>query len=272
MSLKNRATVTYIQRCRLSAGKIMIQLSKDIAPAVLQQNFVAWTKVLRDRKAAGEQPTDTEKTRYRHADIKAALVTETAGKCAYCESKLRHVTYGDVEHIVPKITDFERTFDWSNLTLACDVCNTNKGIHFGNHQDLVDPYAGEPALHLNFVGAAVFGKPGSHPGMATESTLKLNRIDLVERRMDRLSSLVRQLYLIVEIDNENTKAILRRDLVVNELTAEKEYAAMSRAFVSEELRKRSTRQHRLKSVPISLSQHHQENVYQCFVRHCLQPF
>jgi 5-methylcytosine-specific restriction endonuclease McrA len=215
----------------------MIRLSKKAVPAVLQQNFVAWTDALKNRMAAGEQPTDAEKTRYRHADIKTALVIETAGKCAYCESKLRHIAYGDVEHIIPKVTDLEKTFEWSNLTLACDICNTNKGTHFGNHQDLVDPYAGEPSLHLNFVGAAVFARPGSHPGIATETTLKLNRIDLVERRMDRLSSLVRQLHLIVEVANENTKAILRRDLETNELTADREYAAMARAFVSEELRK-----------------------------------
>ena len=81
-------------------------------------------------------------------------------------------------------------FEWSNLTLACDICNTNKGTHFGNHEDLVDPYAGEPSVHLIFLGAMVLAKPGSGPGLATESTLQLNRLELLERRRDRLYSAV----------------------------------------------------------------------------------
>jgi 5-methylcytosine-specific restriction endonuclease McrA len=215
----------------------MIRLTKAAIPPVLQQNTVAWTQILRDHAAAGTHPTDPEKTRYRHADIKMALVAETSGKCAYCESKLRHIAYGDVEHIVPKSVDLEKTFQWTNLTLACDVCNTNKAAHFGNHEDLVDPYLVEPNLHLNFIGAIVFAKPGSHPGIATESTIKLNRIDLVERRIERLYSLNRQLHLLTEVQDANTKAILRRDIEIHELTEDKEYCAMARTFVSEELRR-----------------------------------
>jgi uncharacterized protein (TIGR02646 family) len=56
--------------------------------------------------------------------------------CAYCESKLRHITYGDIEHIVAKAVDQSRTYDWTNLTIACDVCNTEKS----DEEGLVDPY------------------------------------------------------------------------------------------------------------------------------------
>ena len=32
----------------------------------------------------------------------SAPIDETHGKCAYCESKIKHIDYGDIEHILPK--------------------------------------------------------------------------------------------------------------------------------------------------------------------------
>jgi len=55
----------------------MIRLQKAEPPKILQQNAAEWTRVLHDHVAAGTRPTDVEKTRYRHADIKIALVKET---------------------------------------------------------------------------------------------------------------------------------------------------------------------------------------------------
>src|SRR3954469_25335779 len=98
----------------------MIKLEKTERPQVLTDNADDWTAVLLEKQAQGEEPTTSEKTKYRHRDIKAALLNETHGKCAYCESKLRHITYGDVEHIVPKSLALAKIFDWANLTLACD--------------------------------------------------------------------------------------------------------------------------------------------------------
>ena len=211
----------------------MIRLFKGIIPGVLQASYQAWTNILLAHRTAGTTPTATEKARYRHVDIKQALVNETRGKCAYCESKLRHIAYGDVEHIVPKSTSIEKTFDWSNLTLACDVCNTNKDDHFGNHDDLVDPYAVEPSTHLNFIGAMVLPMPGSGPGHITVSTLRLNRIDLVERRAERLEQLCRLLHLMVEVLDENRRDVIRRDLE-REYTEDKEYSAMSKGYICAE--------------------------------------
>jgi hypothetical protein len=212
----------------------MIRLSKKTIPAVLAANSSTWTRVLLDHQAANTTPTSTEKSRYRHADIKAALVEETSGKCAYCESKLRHITYGDIEHISPKSLDVGKTFEWENLTLACDVCNTNKSVHFGNHEDLVDPYVLEPLDHLEFLGATVLSRPGSTPGLITESTLDLNRAELLERRRDRLSNLCKQLHLIVEVTDLNKKDVLRRDLR-REMQDDKEYAALARAYIPQQL-------------------------------------
>ncbi|WP_323142693.1 HNH endonuclease [Massilia phyllosphaerae] len=205
----------------------MIKLKKLAEPEILVNHAAAWTKTLIEKIASGTPATDGEKSRYRHADIKKVLVKETNGKCAYCESKLLHVTYGDVEHIVPKSTKVDVTFEWSNLTLACDVCNTNKSDKFSHGVGFVDPYVDDPVDHFNFVGGLVLAKPGDHDARLTEETLKLNRTELVERRNQRIRYLREQVEVI-----RHAPANLQQVLIASlqqELDDDKEYAAIARA-------------------------------------------
>ena len=39
---------------------------------------------------------------YGHPNIKEKLKTTQHGKCAFCESNITHIDYGDVEHFRPK--------------------------------------------------------------------------------------------------------------------------------------------------------------------------
>lgn len=167
----------------------MIHLSKSPKPPILEQNSVAWTKVLTDKLAEGQPPTDTEKTRYRHPQIKAALVEETKGKCAYCESKLLHIHHGDVEHIYPKSLAPDKSFEWENLTLSCEVCNQNKSNRDPFIEAIIDPYLIDPAQHLLFMGPLIFAKGTPH-GISTEKILDLNRGELVERRKEQLEKIM----------------------------------------------------------------------------------
>lgn len=215
----------------------MIKLTKRLEPEVLAKNYGEWTKALVERLQKGEEPTAAEKGRYRHPDIKSVLIEETAGKCAYCESKLRHIAYGDVEHIVPKSSDVNVTFRWENLTLACDVCNTNKSDHFKNNGDFVDPYLVDPDEHLFFCGPFVFGHPGNDRGRLTEELLKLNRPELLERRKERLLNLRTQLDAYARTSNPTLKEILRKDIEKNEMADDKEFAALSRTFLTDALKR-----------------------------------
>lgn len=205
----------------------MIKLTKLAKPQILEQNAANWTKTLLDKINSGSKPTDAEKSKYRHPEVKAALVKETNGKCVYCESKLLHVTYGDVEHIVPKSTQAEVTFEWSNLTLACDVCNTNKSDKFSHGVGFVDPYLHEPTDHFNFVGGLVLAKTGDNDARLTEETLKLNRAELVERRNQRIRYLREQVEVISRAP-VHLQDVLRASLQ-EELHDDKEYAAIARA-------------------------------------------
>ena len=148
----------------------MIKLNKQPEPHILVTNGPAWTKQITDKAARGVKLTDIERTRYRHPDIKSALIAETAEKCAYCESKLLHVHHGDVEHIIPKSLVPEKTVEWNNLTLACEICNQNKSNLDPRAEHIIDPYAIDPSLHLTFAGALMLAK-GTTEGTSTRAIL-----------------------------------------------------------------------------------------------------
>ena len=205
----------------------MIKLKKKDEPTVLKQNAAAWTKVVVNKLSSGTEPTKAEKGRYSHPEIKAALIAETHGKCAYCESKLRHVAFGDIEHIVPKSTAPERWFDWMNLTLACDVCNTFKSDYRGDHNTFIDPYAIDPEEHFWQLGTIIYPKPGCDAASKTERLLKLNRPELVERRSERLKMLMKHLDVIERVTDPSLKLLLMSDFL-EETKADKEFAALAR--------------------------------------------
>lgn len=213
----------------------MIKLTKGPEPAVLTDNFATWTHTLTQKSAQGVAITSADKAHYRHKDIKSALLTETSGKCAYCESKLRHITYGDIEHIVPKSSDIALTFKWENLTIACDVCNTNKSDHFADSDEFVDPYTVSPEDHFFFSGPFIFPKGASERAKLTESRLQLNRAELLERRKERMEYLHSLIEIYCRTTNHSLKQILLNDIVNQETAHDREYAALSRRFIADAL-------------------------------------
>jgi hypothetical protein len=209
----------------------MIRLTKGPVPQILKDKAKEWTDALLAARTGGDKSSEAQRSRYRHVQIKTALIEETHGKCAYCESKLRHVTFGDVEHVTPKSRVPERTFDWENLTLACDVCNQRKGSTRTCADSFVDPYAGEPSEHLIFHGPLLCSIPGSTAGLLTEWTLDLNRAALVERRKERIEALQALLHLVVTHPNPQVRDVIRQDIENHEILADREFAGMSREFV-----------------------------------------
>jgi uncharacterized protein (TIGR02646 family) len=197
------------------------------------QEAKTWTDELLAAIAEGKKLSDARKNRYNNKEIKQALLTETNGKCAYCESKLRHITYGDIEHIVAKSIDPSRTYDWNNLTAACNVCNTEKA----DHEGLVDPYSDDPEqVHFRFMGPMVTIVPGNEPAKLSMHVLRLNRPDLMERRKERVDDLGRRLEEIVSTRDEATRRILIKALVENEVAAQAEFAACVRSYVRDRQR------------------------------------
>jgi len=205
----------------------MISLVKGDEPEILSSNGASWLKILEDKIAANEAPSDAEKTRYRHPEIKAALVEETYGKCAYCESRLLHIAFGDVEHISPKSLKLADTFRWSNLTLACDRCNTYKK----NFEGIADPYVDDPQNLFLFLGPMICAREDNAKAVVTVRQLRLNRTDLVEGRTKRLEALANILLVIHSTRQTEVRSVLIDDLLENELADDTEYAAFARSFI-----------------------------------------
>ena len=210
----------------------MIKLIKTAKPDVLVKNAEEWTRVVLGKIAAGEKLTSTDDARYRHTEVKAALVAETNGKCAYCESKLKHIHHGDVEHITPKSLEPAKRYDWNNLTLACEICNQNKSDRDPNVEHIIDPYITEPSEHLIFVGSFIFPL-GTNNGRNTEVLLELNRVALLERRKSRLEQIMGIYETVLRADLPlETRMVIYKNLLLNDAAAGSEYAAMIKSVVN----------------------------------------
>jgi 5-methylcytosine-specific restriction endonuclease McrA len=205
----------------------MIKLTKGSKPAVLATNEVKWTGDFATAQAARDS-TSAAATRYRHPDIKAAIQVETSGKCAYCESFVRHVYPGDVEHVLPKSHRPDLVVAWDNLTYVCSVCNNAKGNYYDLNSPLVNPYEDEPRDHLRFFGPNVFHD--TDQGFLTRRTLKLCRGALVERRKEKLERIQTLIDLYHRQPDGQVKDQLASD-IRGEAEPNAEYSAAARDFI-----------------------------------------
>ncbi|MGX5699599.1 HNH endonuclease [Acinetobacter kookii] len=166
----------------------MIKLQKLAEPQILIDNGAEWTRKHLENIANGIESTSYLKSRYNHSQIKDQIVQETSEKCAYCESKLRHIHHGDIEHIFPKSLDESKRFEWNNLTLACEICNQNKSNLDPMMNSILDPYIDDPESSLFFCGPLAVGQDTK--GMSTETIIGLNRTELMEQRKERLEKII----------------------------------------------------------------------------------
>lgn len=206
----------------------MIKLEKGDEPEILEKKSGAWTAELLGILDAGGEPTTYQKGRYNTPEVKLAVITETFGKCAYCESKVLHVAFGDIEHILPKSERPDLSFEWTNLTLACSICNNRKRAYHDEELPLLDPYQDEVEERLLFFGPLARAATGDVNALMTERTLDLNRELLIERRTERLDHLLKLLE-VVKGAPDGLREILEDDFR-RELGADKEYASLSRTI------------------------------------------
>lgn len=204
---------------------------------------------------------------YGHPEVKTALQNLQDGKCCFCEAKILHVSYGDVEHYRPKKGWVQATeslnrpgyywlaYEWDNLLLACQICNqrhkknffplvnnSNRALsHEANIAEelpfFIKPDKDNPEHFIEFREEIPFPIDGNERGRWTIKMLGLDRETLNERRREKLG-LIRDLYNIAkdipvttpEIKQKAIGLIKKRAV---ELTSDNaEYAAMFRAFFS----------------------------------------
>ncbi|MBW4579597.1 MAG: hypothetical protein KME42_08505 [Tildeniella nuda ZEHNDER 1965/U140] len=198
----------------------MIPVTRIPEPKAITRNGVRWLRKVKETRdslnnalADPSKKNEINKARnklkqaiekYRHDDIKKALVKMFLGKCAYCESRIPHITYGAIEHFRPKSDPaFEHlAFEWTNLLLSCDICNDagHKGTKFpvdsSGNPLFIDPTDGviNPNTHLDFSWdevaelASIYGRDAK--GQEVERVFELNRKELLKIRSQHIKLLI----------------------------------------------------------------------------------
>ncbi len=210
----------------------MIQVKRSGEPAVLAREKASWTNTLLN--ATGKNQQKQAEAKYRHSDIKEALVEMFHGKCAYCESRISHIDYGHIDHFRPKSEARFRhlTFDWSNLFLACPRCNgpEHKGTHFPEQNEggpPINPCDDIPDEHLDFFYDSQCGVATAtyktERGRVSIDLFGLNRPDLRAHR----SKSVKTFIVLSRLAKNDAVAKALLDQLQSD---EAEYAAFARSL------------------------------------------
>jgi uncharacterized protein (TIGR02646 family) len=250
----------------------------DQGPPILLIRGVQAARRLCDQYDAGSQDSQHwsfEPGLYNAKSVKRALQKTQHEKCAFCESKVSHVAYGDVEHFRPKKGYRQRrndlliqpgyywlAYEWSNLLFCCQVCNQRfKGNYFplldvqkrarSHHDDIqnerpvfIQPALEDPSAFLEFREEYLSAKRGNRRGKLTIEVLGLNREALAERRRERLAALKRLIAcrvllakrLAKDSDPEFNDELKRIDHHLMQLTKDSaEYSAMMRTALKSSL-------------------------------------
>ncbi len=237
---------------------IRLDRSRVAIPEKLVRDALAETEALIEAFSRSEQP-DPKSSVYGHESVKAALTEIQHNKCCFCEVDLTR-QFGDVEHFRPKKAwqaapgqprvppgYFWLVYDWDNLMLSCEVCNSRHKRNFFPLRDetrratpevrdisqeeplLIDPYREEPSSHLSFDQWDVFARDASEKGTASIEFCGLDDQSLIEKRRDRLREVSTVLDLVE--DSEPTAAARAEgiDFLQRSMSGEAEFAGMIRA-------------------------------------------
>lgn len=210
----------------------MIKLTKSAKPDILVKNADNWKTELMSYVKRGQAVPDSVKNRYNHPEIKEALKQETHGKCMYCEGYIGAVSYPHIEHFRPKTPYPEKTFEWENMGLGCQVCNTNKNDFFDETLPYINPYYENPDDYFVFLGTMISQKPGCPRAENMKTQLKLNRPELMEQRKDAIEKITNLVERYVAETNPSIKAMLRKNIEI-EMGPDKSYSRCIKSAVEQ---------------------------------------
>lgn len=206
----------------------MIFVTRTAKPKVLTRNESKWTQDIRNAKT--KEARDKAISKYRHEEIKQGLTDMLHGKCAFCESYIENVDYGDIEHFQPKSKFPELAVTWENLLLSCKKCNGagQKGDEWpGPKEDgpLINPCEEHPDTFFEFEfdehTRVAIVKPTNKRGITSERIYGLNKHTLLKDR----NVFVRMLVVIAKNYRKDAEAKAIIDEAVKD---EGEYAAFAR--------------------------------------------
>jgi uncharacterized protein (TIGR02646 family) len=168
-------------------------------------------------------------TNYKHPQNKMVLQKASYGKCMYCESKITHIYFGDVEHIKPKSKYPELEFEWSNLGFVCSLCNHLKSDKFDEDTQYINPYEEDPENEIVFWGSLLRPKKGSERGELTILDLGLNRPDLIEKRGIVINNIEKAINACMRSKNQALRDNALKELLL-ESNPDKDYSLAIKTF------------------------------------------
>lgn len=168
---------------------------------------------------------------YGSKSVKNALIKAQHGKCFLCESKITHISYGDVEHFRPKGGSRQTAdqkemkvpgyywlaYDWKNLFLACQLCNQrfkknlfpleNPAERAVSHESdvikekplFINPETENPEVFISFRGEIAFAVGANIRGETTIEATGINRDELKEMRLATLKKL-KKIYVLANLN------------------------------------------------------------------------
>ncbi|CAG1022843.1 hypothetical protein DOJK_01937 [Patescibacteria group bacterium] len=208
---------------------------------------------------------------YGHESVKTELKLMQHNKCCFCESKVSHVDYGDVEHYRPKGAYQQSKSDklsesgyywlaytWNNLLFCCAICNQQYKKNLfpllddtkrarNHHNDitqeeplLINPSSINPEEHIGFREQIAYPIKDSIYGKTTIDTLGLNREQLKEKRFTELAEIEVLIDLLKALNtqaNHNTVEVQNtikqtEKYLKNKILPSAEYSAMVKSYLS----------------------------------------
>ena len=234
----------------------------SLAPEILLNEGAAAKYRLCDLHQQGCQRFEFDSKIYGDPSVKKKLINAQHHKCCFCEAKVTHVAYGDVEHFRPKAgyrqkpgDPLERpgyywlAYDWDNLLFACQICNqrykrnlfpltdprNRASSHHQNHNGeapvFIDPSQTDPERFITFRAEIPYAINGNLRGEQTIPALGLDRANLTTHRR-RQYEIVKCLYNLVSIEPDSVEGRKAQSLIESYTQPESEYSSMFKAAVA----------------------------------------
>jgi uncharacterized protein (TIGR02646 family) len=209
---------------------------------------------------SGEKKFRFDSSIYGHQAVKRVLIKAQHEKCCFCESKVTHISYGDVEHFRPKggyrqskgsslrmPGYYWLAYEWSNLFFCCQLCNQrykenlfplkapNKRAksHYddlGEEQPIFINPEEDAEKYISFREEVVFAVGNNKRGDATIKALRLDRDELNDMRRDVYEKL-KLIYKVAYLNPPIPESAEARNHVRRAVQDSGQYASMVRTAV-----------------------------------------
>jgi uncharacterized protein (TIGR02646 family) len=210
----------------------MIRVNRGLEPDGFATRSTDWQRRFAEAKIQNPTLTPSKFWGQVRKEIRPdaqVLFRAFYGKCAFCESRMAHVSSPNVEHYRPKSKFLDQMFVWQNWLLSCGRCNDKKWAHFpicDGQPCLLDPTTEDPNEHVGFLDAQIIDR--TPRGAKTVKLVGLDRTPLVEERARWLMT-IRFLLLLIHRVPEVRKEV--RELLIWSMQPDAPYTAMTRAYL-----------------------------------------